>query len=98
MHARLLEQNVVLGQNISLKTLPQLNVASAQVRASHGANLDRLDEQKLFYMMSRGLTQQQSQQLLVDGYINLALASLSEFSEDEVADIREKLNMLQNKI
>lgn len=98
VHARLLEHNVVLGQNISLKTLPQLHVASANVRASHWANLDRLDEQKLFYMMSRGLSQQQSQQLLVDGYINSALASFKEFSEKELADLHKQLSSLQNKI
>jgi len=65
VHGRLLEQNIVLGKNISLKTLPKLNIASYNVTATHGANIDTLDHQKLFYMMSRGLTQQQSQGLLV---------------------------------
>ena len=66
VHGRLLEHNIVLGKNISLKTLPKLNVSSHNVRAAHGANIDTLDQQKLFYMMSRGLTQQQSQKLLVN--------------------------------
>lgn len=66
VHGRLLEQNIVLGKSISLKTLPKLNVASYNVTAAHGANIDTLDQQKLFYMMSRGLTQQQSQTLLVN--------------------------------
>lgn len=73
VHGRLLEQNIVLGQNISLRTLPKLTVASHNVTASHGAKIDTLDQQKLFYMMSRGLTQQQSQTLLVDGYIDYVL-------------------------
>ena len=64
VHGRLLEQNIVLGQNISLRTLPKLTVASHNVTASHGAKIDTLDQQKLFYMMSRGLTKQQSQTLL----------------------------------
>lgn len=66
VHGRLLEQNIVLGKNISVKTLPKLTIASHNVRASHGANIDAFNQQKLFYMMSRGLTQQQSQSLLVD--------------------------------
>ena len=65
VHGRLLQQNIVLGKDISVKTLPKLNIASHNVRASHGATIDTLDQQKLFYMMSRGLTQQQSQKLLV---------------------------------
>jgi len=56
VHGRLLEQNIVLGKDISLKTLPKLQISSHNVRASHGANIDTLDQQKLFYMMSRGLT------------------------------------------
>ncbi len=66
VHGRLLEQNLVLGKNISLTTLPKLDVASYNVTAAHGATIDTLDQQKLFYMMSRGLTQQQSQKLLVN--------------------------------
>lgn len=66
VHGRLLQQNVVLGKDISVKILPQLNVASHDVSAAHGAKIDSLDTQKLFYMMSRGLTQKQSQKLLVD--------------------------------
>jgi Fe-S cluster assembly scaffold protein SufB len=49
----LLEQNIILGKNIKLTTLPKLNVASHNVTAAHGANIDMLDQQKLFYMMSR---------------------------------------------
>lgn len=73
VHGCLLEQNIVLGKNISLKTLPKLTVASHNVTAAHGAKIDTLDQQKLFYMMSRGLTKWQSQTLLVDGYIDYVL-------------------------
>jgi len=83
VHGRLLEQNIVLGKNISLKTLPRLHVASHNVHASHGANIDTLDQQKLFYMMSRGLTQQQSQTLLVDWYIDYVLSHFKEIGTTE---------------
>lgn len=82
VHGRLLEQNIVVGKDISLRTLPKLTVASHNVRAAHGANIDTLDPQKLFYMMSRGLTQAQSQTLLVDWYIDYVLSHF-----DTVGDI-----------
>lgn len=82
-HGRLLQQNVVLGKDISVKVLPQLIVASHDVRAAHGAKIDSLDTQKLFYMMSRGLTKQQSQKLLVDGYIEHALKSFADIKETD---------------
>lgn len=91
VHGRLLEQNIVLGKNISLKTLPKLNVASYNVTAAHGANIDTLDQQKLFYMMSRGLTQQQSQTLLVHWYIDYVLAHFEEISDKEKDSVRKIL-------
>ncbi|MEI7557870.1 MAG: SufD family Fe-S cluster assembly protein [bacterium] len=66
VHGRLLERSIILGKNTSITTLPKLTVASYDVTAAHGASIDTLDQQKLFYMMSRGLSQQQSQTLLVD--------------------------------
>lgn len=73
VHGRLFEHNIILWKDISIQTTPKLNVASHQVSASHGANIDMLDSQKLFYMMSKGLTQQQSQTLLVNWSIEYIL-------------------------
>lgn len=87
----MLEQNIVLGKNISVKTLPKLNIASHDVRASHGATIDTLDQQKLFYMMSRGLSQQQSQELLVNGYIDYVLSHFQDISDEEKSSIYKKL-------
>lgn len=81
VHGRLLEQNIVLGKNISLRTLPKLTVSSHNVTAAHGANIDTLDQQKLFYMMSRGLTKQQSQTLLVTWYIDYVLGHFTDISD-----------------
>jgi len=83
VHGRLLQQNIVLWKDISLKTLPQLNVSSCDVHASHGAKMDSLDPQKLLYMMSRGLTKEQSQTLLVDGYVDSVLAHFSQLDASD---------------
>jgi len=91
VHGRLLEQNIVLGENIHLTTLPKLTVASHNVTAAHWANIDTLDQQKLFYMMSRGLTQQQSQTLLVDGYIEYVLGHFKNIGDEDKQVIRTLL-------
>ena len=91
VHGRLLEQNVVLGKNISLKTIPKLNVASYNVTAAHAANVDTLDQQKLFYMMSRGLSQKQSQTLLVNWYIEYVLSHFTHLSDTEKNSVYSKI-------
>lgn len=91
VHGRLLEQNIVLGQNISLSTLPKLDVASHNVTAAHGAKIDTFDQQKLFYMMSRGLTKEQSETLLVEWYIHYVLDHFSEITDAEKNSVYKRL-------
>jgi Fe-S cluster assembly scaffold protein SufB len=66
IESHLLEEHVMLGDNIRVRAQPVLQIASHDVRASHGAKIERLDEEKLLYMMSRGLTRVQSQKLILN--------------------------------
>lgn len=61
----LLEENIILGKKVKIKTLPMLDVRSSDVSASHGAKIDRLDENKLFYMMAKGIDHTQAQKLIL---------------------------------
>ncbi len=92
----LLEENVILGKKVKIKTLPMLDVRSSDVSASHGAKIDRLDEAKLFYMMARGLDQKQAQKLIVEGYINRICESAG--MSDESRDKRENANEERSKV
>lgn len=65
----LAEENLVLGDHVSIKTLPMLDVRTNDVKASHGATIDRLDEQKLFYMTAKGIARHDAIRLLTDAYI-----------------------------
>lgn len=77
----LLEENIILWQKIKIRTAPILDVRSSDVSASHGCRVERLDPKRLFYMQSRGLTQSQSQSLILDGYLN----TIFEWFEDTEA-------------
>lgn len=83
----LLEENIVLGKKVKVKTLPMLDVRSSDVSASHGAKIDRLDEWKLFYMMAKGLDQKQAQRLIVEGYIQRACEGVNMDNEDEKSKV-----------
>ncbi|MEI8091697.1 MAG: SufD family Fe-S cluster assembly protein [bacterium] len=66
VQSHLLEENIILGKNISIKAKPILNIASNDVQASHGAKIEKIDAEKLLYMTSRGLTPEQAQKLVVN--------------------------------
>lgn len=66
----LLEENIILSDSANIRTIPILDVQNNQVWASHGAKITRFDKQKLFYLTSRWLDQQQAIQLLIKSYID----------------------------
>jgi Fe-S cluster assembly protein SufD len=60
-----LEENILLGDKLKIKTLPMLDVRSNDVKASHGARIEKLDPQRLFYLQSRGLDDTQAKNLII---------------------------------
>ena len=69
IQTHLLEEHILLGDNIRVIAQPELHVASHDVQASHGAKIERVDEESLLYMTSRGLSRPQAQQLIIQGYL-----------------------------
>ena len=48
---------------------PALEILEPDVKAGHAATIGKVDEQMLFYLMSRGVTRKQAEKLLVEGFI-----------------------------
>jgi Fe-S cluster assembly scaffold protein SufB len=48
---------------------PALEILEPDVKAGHAATIGKVDEQMLFYLMSRGLTRKQAEKLLVEGFV-----------------------------
>ncbi len=92
----LLEENIVLGDQVKIKTLPVLNVKSNDVQASHWAKIDRLDDKKMFYMQSRWISNQEAKRLIVEWYINVIFEKFSE--EETVEKMTEHKERLLDKI
>ena len=48
---------------------PALEILEPDVKAGHAATIGKVDEQMLFYLMTRGLSRKQAEKLLVEGFI-----------------------------
>jgi Fe-S cluster assembly protein SufD len=61
--------NLVLSEHARADTLPGLEIlASEGIRCTHGATAGPIDKEQLFYLMSRGLSYSQAEQMIVDGF------------------------------
>jgi Fe-S cluster assembly protein SufD len=64
------------GAQCEIDLRPQLEIYVDAVKASHGATVGKLDEQMLFYLLSRGLDRDTAQGLLKWAFVADALTSL----------------------
>lgn len=62
------EDALVLSSQARVSVLPNLEILNRDVKVSHGATVGRIDEQILYYLMSRGLTKLVAQKLIVSGF------------------------------
>ncbi|EPP36278.1 hypothetical protein BOKEGFJH_00827 [Chlamydia avium] len=60
---------LLLGDQASVTTFPRLEILTDDVKASHGATVGPLDLQQIFYMRSRGMTYEEAQKKLVQGFL-----------------------------
>lgn len=69
--------NLLLDSQAVMNTRPQLEIYADDVKCSHGATVGQLDNEALFYMRSRGIGEQTARALLIRGFANEILESIS---------------------
>jgi Fe-S cluster assembly protein SufD len=55
---------LLLSNEASINSKPQLEIFADDVKCSHGAAIGQLDETALFYLMARGITKEEATQIL----------------------------------
>ncbi len=61
-------RNLVLSPDARADSIPGLEILADDVRCTHGATVGRLDEEPVYYLMSRGLTRKEAERLVVDAF------------------------------
>lgn len=64
-----LNKNILLSSKAQIDTKPELEVYADDVKANHGAAVGEMDEQELFYFLSRAIDKQTAQSMLARGYL-----------------------------
>lgn len=74
--AKQLSRGVILADNSSITSLPILKIDEYDVFANHGTAIGRMSDDELFYLMSRGLTKEDSYKLILSSLINPFIKSI----------------------
>jgi Fe-S cluster assembly protein SufD len=66
-------RNLVLSDDAMARSIPQLEIEANEVRCTHGATVSPVEEEHLFYLMSRGIDRVTAQKLIVFGFFGEVL-------------------------
>src|SRR5690606_26422177 len=60
--------NLLLNQNATINTKPQLEIFADDVKCSHGCTIGQFDDEAKFYLQARGISEDQAKTLLVHAF------------------------------
>ena len=91
--ASLRDDTLLIGKHAKIDAIPALEIAANDVKAFHGATVGAIDEENIFYAMSRGLERDAAEKLIALGFFEPALARFpGETLRGELRDVlAEKL-------
>ncbi len=80
-------RNLILSRQARADSLPKLEIEANDLRCSHGSTVSQVDEDQVFYLMSRGIPRPEAVHLIVEGFFQPVLDRLPE----SLAGLRERL-------
>ena len=63
-------RNLVLSPRARADSIPGLEILANDVRCTHGATVGKIDPEQIFYLLSRGIPERESERLIVEGFFD----------------------------
>jgi len=80
--------NVLISDQSTINTKPQLEIFADDVKCSHGCTIGQLDEDAMFYLQSRGIPRKEATGLLMYAFANNVLESV------RLPELKKRINKL----
>lgn len=68
--AFLSEKVLLISDKAQAEAIPNLEIEADDVRASHAATVGKIDEEQIFYLMSRGIARAAAEEMIVEGFLD----------------------------
>src|SRR2546422_1025116 len=69
----LAEHAMILSKKARADAIPGLEIFTNEVKATHSGSVSQVDEEQIFYLMSRGLTHSEAQRMVILGFLHPAV-------------------------
>ncbi|HEX2395781.1 MAG TPA: SufD family Fe-S cluster assembly protein, partial [Bacteroidales bacterium] len=83
--------NILLSSTARMNTKPHLEIYADDVKCSHGATVGQLDSEALFYIRSRGISEDEARHLLMYAFANEIVSRISvPILKERIIDLVDK--------
>ena len=82
------EDTLLLSEDAAADSIPNLEIENNDVRCTHGASIGKIDMEKMFYMKSRGLNEEQATREYVKGFFEPLIQKI------QIKDLRDNMNKM----
>ena len=80
----ILEENIFLGSKGNIRGIPALLVHSDDVEAGHAARIERISDEKLYYLRSRGIPRDDASVMMIQSAVLSLFEGLPEEKKEEI--------------
>jgi Fe-S cluster assembly protein SufD len=84
--AKQTNRNLLLSNDATIDTKPQLEIFADDVRCTHGATIGQLDQESIFYLRARGIGLETARKMLLHAFANEIVHRIS------IESVRQKLD------
>lgn len=65
-----INRNLMLSPTARADSIPGLEILANDVRCTHGSTIGKIDEEQMFYLLSRGISKKEAEKLIIDGFFD----------------------------
>lgn len=81
-------KTLLLSKDSVINSKPQLEIFADDVKCTHGAAIGQLDDEALFYLQSRGISEDNARKMLINAFISEVVELI------DIQEVKEKLEKL----
>ena len=90
--------SILLNDNSEFNSKPELEIYADDVKCSHGSTSGSIDEDSIYYLMTRGLNRKESVRLLVDGFLSEVAEMIKSNSVKKFVQSKLKEQIYENNL
>jgi len=82
------EDVLILSEDAEADAIPNLEINNNEVKCSHGVSIGKIDEEQIFYLMSRGIPENEAKKEIIEGFF---YPVTKDFNLDLTKEVKERL-------